>query len=149
MNNWKDGLPGVGVECEVWAHSDTWIEGLSIYHDTIDGDVKVAVVKIHHDTYMPFSAKCVRPIKKREPTPGEVFESPCGTALVISDYGAVCLSDGAYLTPQDMADKNRIFTYAAPDVKSYIARELLDEGNLMSVFDHLNLLTKAARLDED
>ncbi len=142
---WNDGLPGVGVVCEVHMSGDEWQQGKCVGHDSIN-TVNVAVVRIGADTYIAFTTKCLRPIKKREPKPGEVWmilNNPCVFRDSPNEFKFVQLGG------KESFDIKIKHEYAAPSVKAYIARELLNEGNLMGVFDHLNLLTKAARLDEE
>ena len=60
---WVDGLPGVGVECEVRMNGDQWAEARVIGHDG-EGGIPAAVCRVS-DSYYAFSRKCIRPI----PTP--------------------------------------------------------------------------------
>ncbi len=148
MSEWKDGLPGVGVECEVKG-----IEALD--HDyiacTISSITKhcfIADAKVGGEVCGHIRNFRFRPIKKREPKIGEVWlagslRGPCIMSDIDGKYPFVEL-DGSNSFPLDATN----LTYAAPDIKSYIARELLKDTNHKDEFV-LCVLKDAARLDEE
>ncbi len=149
MNNeeWKDGLPGVDYDrlmetAKRWDTEDYGYIGIGIsgniwFTNNFDCDGSRYFNKRQFE-------KIFGPIKKREPKPGEVWLVE-GVPCITCGISQPMRLDGSYFATNDI----RKMEYAAPSVKAYYARELLDEGGLMSVFDHLNLLTKAARLDEE
>jgi hypothetical protein len=144
---WKDGLPGVGVVCEAWCHSDVWGDGICVHLDTSDEGIPVAVIKLSSDDYVAFTAKRLRPIIKREPQNGEVWE--CDEVAFI--YSQL-VSTNCHFLRLDGRNAKGIngweLKYAAPDVKSYIARELLKDANHKDEFVFC-FLKDAARLDEE
>lgn len=140
---WKDGLPGVGVVCEFPTNGGDYdtceVKGVNgvdawIYNEAIGH--KVVRVNILH------------PIKKREPEPGEVWNLPA------YGFAAIYCMDGAFRSFEGGAERTNTSdaTYAAPDVKSYIARELLKgisggTSGSMPYDLHADAIN-AARLDE-
>ena len=145
---WDDGLPGVGVVCEArGVMYDRW-EKCTIacfYKESVWFEVGSVMVTDALENVE------FRPIKKREPKPGEVWlVDGKPTVFQGSDYGPVMFPfvrlDGkdAYGT-----DSGFIEEYAAPSVKSYYAREFLklqEEQDRCYVRD---IVKEAARLDEE
>ncbi len=154
MSEWKDGLPGVGVECEFkspgshFAENFVWCK----YHGTlVNGEgLIIEHLKTHPtltcvDSYDP-ALTTFRPIKKREPKPGEIWlyeEAPC---LYTSDHGIYNLVTSEVALPSQ-ADTKRA-EFLAPSAKAYIARELLKDTNHKDEFVFC-VLKDAARLDEE
>ena len=143
MNNeeWKDGVPDVGVVCEFPTNGGDYdtceVKGVNGVDAWIHNDVighKIVRINI------------LRPIKKREPKPGEVWlvESVSEPGMVLVNCKRLCgITSGVVFLPDGRATK-----FLAPDVKSYIARELLKEEET-SKFGPLGVTKKAARLDEE
>ena len=157
MSEWKDGLPGVGVECEFkspgshFAENFVWCK----YHGTlVNGEgLIIEHLKTHPtltcvDSYDP-ALTTFRPIKKREPKPGEVWLVE-GVPCVTCNISQPMRLDGKFFATNDI---NKM-EYAAPDVKSYIAREILKDLPDTSLpssayLNVLNRIEQAARLDEE
>jgi hypothetical protein len=149
MNNeeWKDGLPGVGVVCECYTTDGAgmfkWQKGEVL--KCLDGECAVVV-----ESSLLRWCDQFRPIKKREPQPGEVWATRGQFVLITTETNSMEVGyvflDGANLHVSDVRFDD--MTYAAPDVKSYIARELLKDTNHKDEFVFC-VLKDAARLDEE
>ncbi len=143
MSEWKEGLPGVGVKCEVL---DPKSGGWNRIEITGEGcDVLIAKRFERSEEEFMLNKTCeFRPIKKREPQPGEVWEIDSEPYLIapISDTW-VGLNGKSYI--YNMPDRVKPAEYAAPDVKSYIARELWSAGIKTCRYT----VKQAARLDEE
>ena len=145
MNNeeWKDGLPGVGAECErkgqgtLDKFQTVKILGYHGYEVAYVYEDEICTSLISDSTF--------RPIKKRDPQPGEVW-------LVDGDPCLFQKHDDGYpfVTLDGMNAKSTLCTtkeYAAPNVKSYIARKLMWSTRGSRA---LAMAVKyAARLDEE
>ena len=145
MSEWKDGLPGVGVVCEGYitvppAPNFKWVT-VEVLKNT---GIECAVY--NEDTGRLIWCDKFRPIKKREPEPGEIWlyeEAPC---LYTSDHGIYNLVTSEVALPSQ-ADTKRA-EFLAPSAKAYIARELLKDTNHKDEFVFC-VLKDAARLDEE
>ena len=147
MSNWKDELPGVGVVCEGRisvspAPTFKWVI-VEILKNT---GFECAV----YDEDSGRLSWCdeFRPIKKREPLVGEVWLAgalfvPCIMTDVDNAYPIIEL-DGSNSFGLDAAN----LEYAAPSVKAYYARELLEVVSI-AIADPTGPIREAARLGEE
>ena len=157
MNDWKDGLPGVGVVCEGYisvspAPAFKWVT-VEILKNT---GFECAVY--NEDTGRLSWCDQFRPIKKREPKPGEVWlcgslQVPCVMSNTGDLYPFPLIElNGSNSFPIDASG----LEYTAPSVKVHIARELLrdakskteDSGQAINT-EGWKLLKQEARLDEE
>ena len=150
MSEWKDGLPGVGDECEYTFSGDNdWRKGVCVAHY----EEQAVMVDLEDRGAACCIIQRLRPIKKREPKPGEVWAVRGRPALYSPGVGS-CYEfyelngDNAWST----ADEGKHAEYLAPSVKAYIARELYHAGrnDCMTKSTRVWLNTQeAARLDEE
>ncbi len=144
MSEWRDGLPGVGVECDIeFIGGNTYRKGKITYIGDGVGCYR------HDDHEFTFARTSVifHQIKKREPKPGEVWLAgalfvPCIMTDVDNAYPIIEL-DGSNSFGLDAAN----LEYAAPSVKAYIAREILERHNAGE--SGIGVLAEYARLDEE
>ncbi len=146
MSEWENGLPGVGVECDIeFIGGNTYRKAEITYIGDGVGCYR------HDDHELTFARTSVifHPIKKREPKPGEVWlcgslQVPC----VMSNTGdlypfPLVELNGSNSFPIDASG----LEYAAPSVKAYIAREILERHNAGE--SGIGVLAEYARLDEE
>ncbi len=139
---WNDGLPGVGVVCECYttdvAGMFKWQKGEVL--KCLQGECAVMV-----ESALLRWCDQFRPIKKREPQAGEVWKVEANGVPCVF----VCGRFVDWTNNLASSDSTDGMVYAAPDVKSYIAREFLklqEEQERCYVRD---IVKEAARLDEE
>ena len=128
MSEWENGLPGVGERCEVLDPKSGGWNGIEI---TGEGcDVLIAKRFERSEEEFMLNKTCeFRPIKKREPQPGEVWLLPA--------YGfeAIFCMDRAFRSFDDGVERANLsdMEFAAPSLEAYyekkIARKLLKSLN--------------------
>ncbi len=153
MQDWEDGLPGVGEVVE-WSVQPECNNKIRVR--AYDGEDFWVEFIATGGSYVGKIKGSFRPIKKREPKSGQVF-------TVDGNEGWICINDGEKYSSLDgddvITESDAILfklEYAAPDVKSYITRKLLkdakskteDSGQAINT-EGWKLLKQAARLDEE
>lgn len=119
-NGWAGGLPPVGGECQFWHSGGQWAEGVCVAHDQGGAVIRHGTA---NDTYTLFSVKCLRPVERREPKPGECWLLNDRVPLLIAEGGYAVDMEGGY---RDIPPN---LTFAADTLRDYhkqaIAREFL------------------------
>ncbi len=154
MNNeeWKDGLPGVGVICEyIFTEGNQWRKGVCVaYYEE-----QAVIVDLEDQGAECCIIQRLRPIKRREPQPGEVWlirNKPCVFRDSPNEFKFVQLDGEDSFTIKIKRE------YAAPSVKAYIAREIKAIVSSQCIQTHhagsyneacMLALNESARLDED